>query len=83
MIDGAESVFSKFDLIGALASEPPAAPSLIIQEALFSATEAQSEGFSFVAQRDVNDSGAACLAMVCRHFEVDASPVRVRQLIDA
>ncbi len=37
--------------------------------------------FPHIAQRDVTDSGAACLAMICRYFNRPVSLARTRQLL--
>lgn len=37
--------------------------------------------FPHVFQADVTDSGAACLAMICQHFDVNVSLSRIRQLV--
>lgn len=37
--------------------------------------------FPHVFQIDVMDSGAACLAMICQHFDLNVSLGRIRQLI--
>jgi ATP-binding cassette subfamily B protein len=37
--------------------------------------------FQHVFQNDATDSGAACLAMVCRHFNLPVSLSRIRQVV--
>src|SRR5262249_19176784 len=37
--------------------------------------------FRHVSEIDVDDSGAACLAMVCQHFDRAASLARIRQIV--
>jgi ATP-binding cassette subfamily B protein len=37
--------------------------------------------FPHVFQVDLTDSGAACLAMICRHFDLNVSLGRIRQIV--
>jgi HlyB family type I secretion system ABC transporter len=37
--------------------------------------------FPHVFQIDLTDSGAACLAMICRHFDLNVSLGRIRQIV--
>lgn len=54
--------------------------SLFAEGGLFRPRKARLRPFSFVAQIDEMDCGAACLAMICRYFGRDISLSRLREL---
>lgn len=67
------------ELLPAEAAAPPVVPEVAEDEAA-RGRRGRIRRFPFVPQIDEMDCGAACLAMVCRHYGIEVSLTRLRAL---